>query len=164
GRVTIAADLGLGERLTMVKFLSYGWSSQRSLPAIRDQVIAAVAKAKHAGWQNLLKAQRAYLDDFWTCADAELAGDPERQQGARSATTTRRAAFASTASRAPTSTAPSPTTTSSPTCSRSGTCSQPPTASPVTRRQRPSSAPTSRRPRPGATPPTPWSCPGTRRS
>ena len=42
--------------------------------------------------------------------------------GARSATTTRRGGFASTASPAPTSTARSPTTTSTRTCSRSGTC------------------------------------------
>jgi alpha,alpha-trehalose phosphorylase len=83
GRVTIAADLAVGERLTMVKFLSYGWSSQRSLAAIRDQVIAAVAKAKHAGWENLLEGQRAYLDDFWACADVELEGDTELQQAVR---------------------------------------------------------------------------------
>jgi alpha,alpha-trehalose phosphorylase len=83
GRVTIATDLAVGERLTMVKFLSYGWSSQRSLPAIRDQVIAAVAKARYAGWDNLLEGQRAYLDDFWACADVELEGDTELQQAVR---------------------------------------------------------------------------------
>jgi alpha,alpha-trehalose phosphorylase len=83
GRVTIATDLAAGERLTMVKFLSYGWSSQRSLAAIRDQVIAAVAKAKYAGWDSLLEGQRAYLDDFWTSADVELEGDTELQQAVR---------------------------------------------------------------------------------
>ena len=83
GRVTIATDLAVGERLTMVKFLSYGWSSQRSLAAIRDQVIAAVAKAKYAGWDNLLDGQRAYLEDFWSAADVELEGDTELQQAVR---------------------------------------------------------------------------------
>jgi alpha,alpha-trehalose phosphorylase len=83
GRVTIATDLAVGERLTMVKFLSYGWSSQRSLPAIRDQVIAAVAKARYAGWEKLLEGQRAYLDDFWSSADVELDGDTELQQAVR---------------------------------------------------------------------------------
>jgi alpha,alpha-trehalose phosphorylase len=83
GRVTIATDLAAGERLTMVKFLSYGWSSQRSLAAVRDQVIAAVAKAKHAGWDALLEGQREYLDDFWTSADVELEGDTELQQAVR---------------------------------------------------------------------------------
>jgi len=83
GRVTIATDLAVGERLTMVKFLSYGWSSVRSLPAIRDQVIAAVTKARYAGWDKLLEGQRAYLDDFWSTADVELEGDTELQQAVR---------------------------------------------------------------------------------
>jgi alpha,alpha-trehalose phosphorylase len=83
GRVTVATDLAVGERLTVVKFLSYGWSSQRSLAAIRDQVIAGVTKAKYAGWDKLLEGQRAYLDDFWTAADVELEGDTELQQAVR---------------------------------------------------------------------------------
>ena len=83
GRVTIATDLAPGERLTIVKFLAYGWSSVRSLPAIRDQVIAAVTKARYAGWDGLLEGQRAYLDDFWATADVELEGDTELQQAVR---------------------------------------------------------------------------------
>jgi alpha,alpha-trehalose phosphorylase len=83
GRVTIATDLSPGDRLRLVKFLSYGWSSQRSLPAIRDQVIAALAKAKHAGWDAFLSGQRAYLDEFWSFADVELEGDTELQQAVR---------------------------------------------------------------------------------
>ena len=53
------------QRLRIVKFLAYGWSSQRSLPALRDQVVAALAAARHTGWDGLLAAQRAYLDEFW---------------------------------------------------------------------------------------------------
>ena len=53
GRVTIAADLAAGQRLRVVKFLAYGWSSQRSLPAVRDQVVAALAEARHTGWDGL---------------------------------------------------------------------------------------------------------------
>jgi alpha,alpha-trehalose phosphorylase len=83
GTVTIATDISPGERLRVVKFLAYGWSSQRSLPAIRDQVIAALAKAKHAGWDELLSGQRAYLDEFWSSADVELEGDTELQQAVR---------------------------------------------------------------------------------
>ncbi len=33
-----------GQRLRLVKFLAYGWSSQRSLPSVRDQVEAALAE------------------------------------------------------------------------------------------------------------------------
>src|SRR5262249_30981267 len=42
GRVTIATDLEPGQRLRMTKFLAYGWSSMRSLPALRDQAVAAL--------------------------------------------------------------------------------------------------------------------------
>src|SRR5438093_632259 len=83
GRVTVAASLAEGQRLRVVKFLAYGWSSQRSTPAIRDQVVAALAEARHTGWDGLLAAQREYLDDFWERADVELDGDTELQQAVR---------------------------------------------------------------------------------
>ena len=83
GRLTVTADLARGERLRLVKFLSYGWSSQRSVPAIRDQVAGALAEARHTGWDGLLAAQREYLDDFWGRADVELEGDTELQQAVR---------------------------------------------------------------------------------
>ncbi len=83
GRVTIAANLSPGESLRMVKFIAYGWSSQRSLPAVRDQVAAALTEARHTGWEGLLAAQQAYLDEFWDSADVELEGDAELQQALR---------------------------------------------------------------------------------
>jgi alpha,alpha-trehalose phosphorylase len=83
GRVTVAANIGTGERLRLVKFLAYGWSSQRSLPAVRDLAVAALAEARHTGWDGLLAGQREYLDDFWDRADVELDGDTELQQALR---------------------------------------------------------------------------------
>ena len=83
GRVTVTADLEAGQRVRLVKFLSYGWSSQRSLPAVRDLVVAALAEARHTGWEGLVAAQREYLDDFWDRADVELDGDTELQQAVR---------------------------------------------------------------------------------
>jgi alpha,alpha-trehalose phosphorylase len=83
GRVTVATEVEPGRQLRVVKFLAYGWSSQRSLPAVRDQVVAACTQAKHTGWQGLLNDQRAYLDEFWDCADVELEGDTELQQALR---------------------------------------------------------------------------------
>ncbi|REF37270.1 glycoside hydrolase family 65 protein [Thermasporomyces composti] len=82
-RLTVAADVGKGERLRITKYLAYGWSSQRSTPALRSQVDAALAGARQTGWQGLLDEQRAYLDDFWACADIELEGDAELQQAVR---------------------------------------------------------------------------------
>jgi alpha,alpha-trehalose phosphorylase len=83
GRVTITADVEPGQRLRVVKFLAYGWSSQRSTAALRDQVAAALAEARHTGWDGLLTGQRGYLDDFWARADVELEGDAELQQAMR---------------------------------------------------------------------------------
>jgi alpha,alpha-trehalose phosphorylase len=83
GRVTVATELEPGQRLRLVKFLGYGWSSRRSLPSVRDQVDAALAAAALSGWEGLLSAQRDYLDDFWDRAEVELEGDAELQQAVR---------------------------------------------------------------------------------
>jgi len=82
-RVTVTADPSPGAPLRIVKFLAYGWSSGRSLPAVRDQVAAALAGARHTGWEGLLAEQRAFLDDFWDRSDVELDGDMELQQAVR---------------------------------------------------------------------------------
>ena len=37
-RITITADVSPGHPLRFVKFLAYGWSAQRSMYAVRDQV------------------------------------------------------------------------------------------------------------------------------
>src|SRR5204862_8321228 len=55
----------------------------RSPPAVRGRVGAAPTQARHTGWQGLLDDQRAYLDEFWDCADVELDGDTELQQALR---------------------------------------------------------------------------------
>ncbi len=82
-RVAMAVTLEPGERLQFVKLMAYGWSAQRSVPAVRDQVGAALVAARRSGWKGLLDEQRAYLEDFWSCADVEVDGDPEVQQAVR---------------------------------------------------------------------------------
>ncbi len=82
-RVSVTAHLVPGEKLWLVKLIAYGWSGQRSRPAIHDQVIAALSAARLTGWQGLLAQQRAYLDDFWARADVEIEGDPQIQQAVR---------------------------------------------------------------------------------
>lgn len=83
GRTTITATPSPGDPLTIVKFATYGWSARRSVPAVRDQVSAALAEAIHTGWDEIVAAQRNYLDDFWERADVELEGDMELQQAVR---------------------------------------------------------------------------------
>ncbi|HET6908139.1 MAG TPA: glycoside hydrolase family 65 protein [Mycobacteriales bacterium] len=82
-RVTGTVTLRPGSRLTFVKYLAYGWSAQRSVPAIRDQVAAAITAARQTTWDGLVAEQRAFLDDFWQAADVEIDGDAELQQAVR---------------------------------------------------------------------------------
>ncbi|MGB3483683.1 MAG: glycoside hydrolase family 65 protein [Mycobacterium sp.] len=82
-RTTVICGLRPGQKLRIVKYLAYGWSSLRSRPALRDQVAGAIAGARYAGWQGLLDAQREYLDAFWDGADVEVEGDADVQQAVR---------------------------------------------------------------------------------
>jgi alpha,alpha-trehalose phosphorylase len=82
-RTTVICGLRPGQKLRIVKYLAYGWSSLRSRPALRDQAAGALAGARYSGWQGLLDAQREYLDKFWDSADVEVEGDPVIQQAVR---------------------------------------------------------------------------------
>ncbi|GAA4532159.1 MULTISPECIES: glycoside hydrolase family 65 protein [Nonomuraea] len=82
-RLTVATNLAPGRPLRLVKYFSYGWSVRRSRAATHDQVVAALAAARLAGWDGLCADQRRFLDDFWNGADVEVEGDPEVQQAVR---------------------------------------------------------------------------------
>jgi alpha,alpha-trehalose phosphorylase len=82
-RASVAVRLEPGQQLRLIKYVAYGWSSRRSVPAVRDQVDAAITAARRTGWDGLLAEQREYLDNFWRTADVEVDGDVELQQGLR---------------------------------------------------------------------------------
>jgi alpha,alpha-trehalose phosphorylase len=82
-RLAVVCTLPPGQRLRIVKYLGYGWSSVRSRAAMHDQVIAAVDGAMASGWEAMLDEQRRALDEFWSRADVEVDGDPDIQQAVR---------------------------------------------------------------------------------
>ncbi len=83
-RVTITADVAPGTPLRVVKFLSYGWSGERSRRGHPRPGERGARRARcDGGWEELLAEQRSYLDSFWDRADVELDGDAELQQAAR---------------------------------------------------------------------------------
>ncbi|HSZ12803.1 MAG TPA: glycosyl hydrolase family 65 protein [Solirubrobacteraceae bacterium] len=82
-RLAVACELEPGQKLRIVKLLGYGWSAERTVAALRDQVAAALAGARRTGWEGLLDEQRAYLDRFWERADVEIEGDAALQQAVR---------------------------------------------------------------------------------
>jgi alpha,alpha-trehalose phosphorylase len=83
GRLTLAAEVPMGQELRIVKYLGYGWSARRSRPALIDQVAGALAAAELTGWDGLLTEQREFLDAFWEGADVQVDGDVEVQQAVR---------------------------------------------------------------------------------
>ena len=83
GRFSVGVLLAPGKRLGVTKFVAYGWSSTRSVPALRAQVEAALAAAKQTGWDGLVAEQREFLASFWRDADVEVDGDAEVQQAVR---------------------------------------------------------------------------------
>jgi alpha,alpha-trehalose phosphorylase len=83
GRFSLIAHCPRGEQIRLVKYVGYGWSHIRSLPALQDQVAGAVFAARHTGFDGLAAAQRRYLDDFWDRADVEVEGDDQVQQAVR---------------------------------------------------------------------------------
>ncbi|GAB2486474.1 glycosyl hydrolase family 65 protein [Jatrophihabitans fulvus] len=82
-RLMFPVKLEPGTELDLTKVVGYGWSSQRSTPALRDQVSAAVVSAFHAGWDLLAQEQEEDLTEFWRGADVEIEGDDELQQAVR---------------------------------------------------------------------------------
>ncbi|MBP0451891.1 glycoside hydrolase family 65 protein [Kitasatospora sp. RG8] len=82
-RISVTTVLEPGVRLRLVKFMSYGWSATRSLPAVRDQVEAALTAARYTGWDGLVAEQAGFLKEFWETSDVEIEGDVELQQAVR---------------------------------------------------------------------------------
>jgi trehalose/maltose hydrolase-like predicted phosphorylase len=80
---TVAADLGPGEGVTVVKVVGYSWSHDAGSDSVLAEASAAVSSAFDLGWEGLLTGQRAALDELWATADVEVDGDPELQQALR---------------------------------------------------------------------------------
>ena len=83
GRVSVIASCPAGAKVRFVKYIAYGWSRVRSLPALEDQVAGALFVARHTGFDGLAGRPARYLDDFWDRADVEVDGDAQVQQAVR---------------------------------------------------------------------------------
>ena len=82
-RTSVSDVLEPKQRLRIIKLVAFGWSKQRTVPALRDQVAAALEAARLTGWEGLVAEQLQYLNDFWAAADVRIAGDAEIQQAVR---------------------------------------------------------------------------------
>ena len=101
-RVIVTADLAPGKPLRIVKLVAYGWSAQRSVPALRDQVSAAGHGAVHAGWDGLLRPSATTSTTSGSAPTSSSRATPSCSRRSASASSTRcRRAPAASSGRSP---------------------------------------------------------------
>jgi alpha,alpha-trehalose phosphorylase len=82
-RFTVATGAEPGSAVELVKFIAYGWSSERSVEALVDQVDAALTQAARIGWERVAAEQAEAFDRFWDGADVCIEGAEDIQQAVR---------------------------------------------------------------------------------
>ena len=76
GKVVFAVEAKPGQPIRLVKYMTYHTSDTASAAELRALAEQALDRAVEHGFDELLVAQRTYLDDFWHRSDVEFRGDP----------------------------------------------------------------------------------------
>ncbi|MEO8264970.1 MAG: glycosyl hydrolase family 65 protein [Ilumatobacteraceae bacterium] len=87
---TMRLDAGLGDTVTLTKYVAYHTSSQipdaaddASVAELAARCRSTLGSAEAAGWEQALAEQRAWLDRFWARTDIAVDGDDAAQQAIR---------------------------------------------------------------------------------
>jgi alpha,alpha-trehalose phosphorylase len=82
-KVVFSFDAKQGKPIRITKYLAYHTS--RSAPAreLCDRAERALDRVRDHGFEDLLRGQREFLDDFWRRSDVVFEGDPAVQQALR---------------------------------------------------------------------------------
>ncbi|MFP5489215.1 MAG: glycoside hydrolase family 65 protein, partial [Acidimicrobiia bacterium] len=72
-----------GQTIRITKFVAY--HSSRGIPAeeLADRCRRTIERARQEGHASIRAEQQAWLDEFWSHCDVEIAGDPAAQQAIR---------------------------------------------------------------------------------
>lgn len=87
---TIQLDAGVGDPVTITKYVAYHCSSQVPEPSgdatieeLADRCRRTLDDAETAGWERAIAEQWAWLERFWARTDIAVDGDDEAQQAIR---------------------------------------------------------------------------------
>jgi len=80
GRVVFSLDGEKGKTVRLRKFMTYHNSRSAEFMELVERAGRALERAKREGFEELVEAQRKYLDEFWSKADVGVRGDPAIQQ------------------------------------------------------------------------------------
>jgi len=78
-----ALRLAAGEELEMTKYIAYAWGEASGEAEYAAAAAARAEAARAAGFEALLREQRAALDAFWEAVGLEIAGDDALLLGMR---------------------------------------------------------------------------------
>ena len=77
-KVVFTVEALEGEPITITKYLTYHTSRGRPRRrVVRPGRVDTLDRAVRQGFDELVKGQRAYLDDFWHRSDVQVEADPD---------------------------------------------------------------------------------------
>ncbi|MFQ5972282.1 MAG: glycoside hydrolase family 65 protein [Alphaproteobacteria bacterium] len=80
GAVVFSVDAEAGKPVRLSKFMAYYGSGDKPMEELRDTAEWTLNRAVQRGFEELLRRQREYVDDFWRNSDVRIGGAPELQQ------------------------------------------------------------------------------------
>jgi len=77
GKVVFSVAARPGQPIQLFKFISYHSSRSAPTAELCERTERTLDRVVAAGFDSLVKGQRAFLDNFWARSDVEIEGDPE---------------------------------------------------------------------------------------
>jgi alpha,alpha-trehalose phosphorylase len=83
GKLVLVAEAEPGVPIRLVKFASYHTSRGTPVRQLADRCRRTLDRMISGGYEELVGAQRNYLDNFWERSDVQIDGNPAIQQAVR---------------------------------------------------------------------------------
>ncbi|HSK90231.1 MAG TPA: glycosyl hydrolase family 65 protein, partial [Euzebyales bacterium] len=83
GKLVLVVDAEPGVPIRLTKFATYHSSRSTPVRQLSDRARRTLDRAVRDGYDELVEAQRAYLDEFWERSDVQVRGNPAIQQAIR---------------------------------------------------------------------------------
>jgi alpha,alpha-trehalose phosphorylase len=83
GKLVLVVDAEAGKPIRLTKFATYHTSRSTPVRQLSDRCRRTLDRAINDGYEELVRTQRSYLDDFWDRSDVQIRGNPAIQQAMR---------------------------------------------------------------------------------
>jgi alpha,alpha-trehalose phosphorylase len=83
GKLVLVVEAEPGVPIRLMKFATYHTSRATPVRQLADRCRRTLDRTVNNGYEELVAAQRRYLDDFWERSDVQIHGNPAIQQAMR---------------------------------------------------------------------------------